>query len=402
MHDVVAKKRGWRAAIRSILGALLASSPAVATADEPPLVIAKSGWLYAGGKIDPSVQGSPMVGQMYAEFWIPKELRSPYPIVMIHGGSQTGTNFTGTPDGREGWAQYFLRRGYAVYVVDQVARGRSAHFSQSQGAVAVANLGRTEQRFVAPERSNLWPQAKLHTQWPGGGKPGDPVFDQFYASQFPSLVDFPTQQRLNRDAGIALLDKIGPAILMTHSQSGTFHWPIADARPNLVKAIVAVEPNGPPVYETEFKGAPTWFADMGKKKTWGLGEVPLTYDPPLKDGEELAFVRQDKPDAPDLVRCWQQQEPARKLPKLANVPILIVIAEASYHATYDHCTANYLTQAGVRNTMIRLEGVGIRGNGHMMMLEKNSDDIAKVMFDWLNKALSAPEWTATERPPAAR
>ena len=111
---------------------------------KPPLVIERSGYLYAGGRIDHSVEGSPMVGQMYAEFWIPKRRRSPYPVVMIHGGSQTGTNFTGTPDGREGWAQYFLRRGHAVYVVDQVARGRSAHWSQSQGPVAAANLARTE------------------------------------------------------------------------------------------------------------------------------------------------------------------------------------------------------------------------------------------------------------------
>ena len=387
MHDMADKKRGFGAALRSIFGAMLASAPAVASADEPPMVIAKSGYLYAGGKIDHAVPGAPMTGQMYAEFWIPQNLRQPYPIVMIHGGSQTGTNFTGTPDGREGWAQYFLRRGHAVYVVDQVARGRSAHFSQSQGPVAQGNLNRTEQRFVAPERFNLWPQAAKHTQWPGAGKPGDPAFEQFYASQFPSLVSFPKQQELNRDAGIALLVKIGPAILMTHSQSGTFHWPIADARPNLVKAIVAVEPNGPPVFETEFKGAPEWFADMGAKKSSGLGEVPLTYDPPLKSGEELAFVQQGKPDAPDLVRCWQQTEPARKLPKLANIPILIIVAEASYHASYDHCTANYLTQAGVRNTMIRLESRGIRGNGHMMMLEKNSDQIAALMLEWIEKTV---------------
>ena len=387
MHDMVEKKRGLGATLRSIFGAMLASAPAMANADEPPMVIAKSGYLYAGGKIDHAVSGSPTTGQMYAEFWIPQKLTQPYPIVMIHGGSQTGTNFTGTPDGREGWAQYFLRRGHAVYVVDQVARGRSAHFSQSQGPVAEGNLKRTEQRFVAPERFNLWPQAAKHTQWPGSGKPGDPAFDAFYATQFPSLLSFPRQQEINRDAGIALLDKIGPAILMTHSQSGTFHWPIADARPNLVKAIVAVEPNGPPVFETEFKGAPEWFADMGKKKTWGLGEVPLTYDPPLKPGEELAFVQQSKPDTPDLVRCWQQAEPARKLPKLANIPILIVVAEASYHASYDHCTANYLTQAGVRNTMVRLESRGIRGNGHMMMLEKNSDQIAALMLEWIEKTI---------------
>src|SRR5262245_58460479 len=114
---------------RPLFGALLACSSVLGGAhpgmtQEPPLVIARSGHLFAGGRIDHSVQGSPMVGQMYAEFQIPQNLVQPYPVVMMHGGSQTGTNFTGTPDGREGWAQYFLRRGYAVYVVDQVARGR--------------------------------------------------------------------------------------------------------------------------------------------------------------------------------------------------------------------------------------------------------------------------------------
>ena len=64
------------------------------------------------------------------------------------------------------------------------------------------------------------------------------------------------------------------------------------------------------------------------------------------------------------------------------------MSEASYHASYDHCTANWLTQAGVRNTMIRLADVGVHGNGHMMMLEKNSDDIARVMREWLIKTLS--------------
>jgi pimeloyl-ACP methyl ester carboxylesterase len=307
---------------------------------------------------------------------------------MIHGGSQTGTNFTGTPDGREGWAQYFLRRGHAVYVVDQVARGRSAHFSQSQGPVQAGNLARTEQRFVAPKRFNLWPQAKKHTQWPGSGRPGDAAFDAFYATQFPSLDSYPRQQEINRDAIVALLDEIGPAILLVHSQSGAFAWPVADARPKLVKAIVAIEPNGPPVYETEFRGAPEWFADIGARKTSGLGMVPLQYDPPLKSGEQLSFERQQKPDAPDLVRGWLQSEPARKLPNLAKVPILILVAEASYHAAYDHMTAAYLAQAGVPNDFVRLPEIGIRGNGHMMMLEKNSDQIAGVIEGWLKKTLA--------------
>jgi pimeloyl-ACP methyl ester carboxylesterase len=354
----------------------------------PPLALETFGYLYAGGKIDHAVEGSPVTGQLYAEYFIPKKQTSRFPIVMVHGGSQTGTNFTGTPNGREGWAQYFLRRGHTVYVVDQVARGRAAHFSQSQGPVQTGNLRRTEQRFVAPKRFNLWPQAARHTQWPGNGKPGDAVFDAFYATQFPSLESYPKQQEINRDAIIALLEEIGPAILLVHSQSGAFAWPVADARPKLVKAIVAIEPNGPPVYETEFKGAPDWFTDVGARKTFGLGAVPLAYDPPLKAGEQLSFVRQDRPDAPDLVRGWLQAEPARHLPNLARVPILILVAEASYHAAYDHVTAAYLKQAGVPNDFVQLPDIGIRGNGHMMMLEKNSDAIAGVIETWLKKTLA--------------
>jgi hypothetical protein len=125
------------------------------------VVIAKSGYLFAGGNIDPSLPGSPMVGQLYAEFQIPQKLLHPYPIVMIHGGSQTGTNFTGTPHGREGWAQYFLRRGYAVYVVDQVTRGRAGYWTSGYGPVSAPELDRELQRFAAPERYKLWPVVVL-------------------------------------------------------------------------------------------------------------------------------------------------------------------------------------------------------------------------------------------------
>jgi pimeloyl-ACP methyl ester carboxylesterase len=365
--------------------AALLAMPAAQAQERGPLVLAKSSYFFIGGKIDPSVDGSPTVGHMYVEYMIPQRLRHRYPVVMVHGGSQTGTNFTGTPDGREGWAHYFVRRGYAVYVVDQVARGRAANWSQAQGPVQPAALSRLEQRFVAPEKFKMWPQAHLHTQWSGEGKPGDPAFDQFYASQFPSLTSFQKQQEINPPALVALLDKIGPAILLTHSQSGAFIWPVTDARPNLVKANIAVEPNGPPVHELEFKGAPDWFADAPREKAFGLGEVPIVYDPPL-GGAKLEFVRQDKADRPDLARCWLQKEPARKLPNVAKVPMLIVVSEASYHAGYDHCTSAYLNQAGVKHTFVRLPDRGIHGNGHMMMLEKNNQAIARVMAEWVERA----------------
>jgi pimeloyl-ACP methyl ester carboxylesterase len=77
-----------------------------------------------------------------------------------------------------------------------------------------------------------------------------------------------------------------------------------------------------------------------------------------------------------------QAEPARKLPRLAGIPILILTSESSYHAPYDHCTAKYLAQAGVKNEFIRLADRGIRGNGHMMMLEKNNLEVAAFLRGW--------------------
>lgn len=243
-----------------------------------------------------------------------------------------------------------------------------------------------QRRFTAPERSNLWPQARFHAQWPGAGVAGDPVFDQFYAQNYPSLASFPRQQELNRNAGVALLDHIGPAILLTHSQSATFGWLVADARPSLVRAIVAMEPSGPPVYDNVEKGAPEWFEDGPLTKPYGLTALPLAYDPPVKDPSELKFVRQDKRDAPNLVRCWAQSEPPRTLINLRRIPVLVVQAEASYHAAYDHCTAAYLRQARVSTVrFLRLADAGIKGNGHMMMLEKNNLEIAAVVDKWLRE-----------------
>ena len=360
--------------------AMLLGCAAPAQAQE--LQIASQGYFFAGGHYVQGPDGRYMSGQAWVEYQIPARRTHPLPIVMIEGGGQSGSNFTGTPDGRDGWAQFFLRQGYAVYVMDQPGRGRSA-LRPEYGETIQRPTSWVEQQFTAPERSKLWPQARLHAQWPGTGVAGDPVFDQFYAEQLPAVASFPKQQELNRDAGAALLDRIGPAILLTHSQSGAFGWPIADARPNLVKAIVAVEPSGPPAHDVVFKGAPDWFADGPLTKPWGLTAVPLTYDG-VRDAAQLQFEPQPKAESPDLVKCWRQKQPAHQLTNLRNIPVAIFSSEASYHASYDHCTSQYLTQAGVRHDFIRLADRGIHGNGHMMMLEKNNLEIARVIADWIN------------------
>jgi pimeloyl-ACP methyl ester carboxylesterase len=354
------------------------------------LEIAREGYVFAGGKYSTDKDAKIMSGQIYAEFQIPAHQRHPYPVVFIHGGAQTGTNFTGTPDGREGWAQFFLREGYAVYVVDQAGRGRSAYLNGLYGPQTTPSLDFVQQRFTAIENYNHWPQAHLHTQWPGNGAPGDPIFDQFFASQVQAMVSFPLQQELSSDGILALLEKIGPAIVLTHSQSGAIGWPVADARPDRVKAVIAVEPSGPPFYSVENIAGPEWFRDAPEQqRPWGLSAGPLTYSPPAANPSDLAIIRQDQPDDPNVSRCWMQKPPARQLPNLQKVPILVVTSEASYHRAYDHCTVKYLEQAGVHVTWIKLADAGIHGNGHMMMLEKNNMEIAAVMSRWIEKTLSS-------------
>src|SRR5262249_8485269 len=176
-------------------------------------------------------------------------------------------------------ADCVLGEGYVVYLVDQPARGRSAWRSSVNGALQTVSVGTVERRFTAPEKFGAWPQAKRHTQWPGDGDKkglrGDPIFDAFYATQVASLASAVETQTLAQTAGAALLDRIGPAVVVTHSQAGPFGWLLADVRPSAVKAIVAVEPNGPP-----FQNAIT---GEERARPWGLADIALTYDPPARE-----------------------------------------------------------------------------------------------------------------------
>jgi pimeloyl-ACP methyl ester carboxylesterase len=390
MNDVMPKPQSNIRALM-LLAAFAATShlhaakPAKAPAAAAPVTIAKQGYFFVAGKYSSGKDGQVMSGQMYVQFQIPQHKRHRYPVIMWHGGGQTGTNFLATPDGRPGWADYFLREGYAVYVVDQPARARSGYFTDAYGPTRKPNAGAMSERFTAPELTKMYPQATLHTQWPGKGVAGDPVFDQFFASQVEDMSNLVALEDLNRNAGIALLDKIGPAILLTHSQSGPFGWELADSRPKLVKGVVAIEPNGPPFYENNVIGAPEWFKDANLGRAWGITRLPLEYNPPAAEPKDLQMTRQAKADGPNLVRCWQQDTPARQLVNLKRVPILIVVSEASYHAPYDHCTSKYLADAGVKHTFTRLPDAGIKGNGHMMMLEKNNLQIAALLKKWVEK-----------------
>jgi pimeloyl-ACP methyl ester carboxylesterase len=361
----------------------LTSVPTFSTAN-----IARQGHFYVGGKWAGKPGEEVMRGAMYVETWVPRTIRYKYPILFIQsGGGQTNVALLQTPDGRPGWAYDFVNRGYTVYMMDLPARGRSAYVPGLDGDLLPPRSGPLMEevwsngRPPSSERSS-WPQAKKQTQWPGDGpnkgKMGDPVFDYFAKTdtQSPTGKDI---ESLTADDIVELVDLIHePVILLLHSGVAPSGWLVADARPKLVKGIIAAEPVAPPIENAE-RGA------TGPGRLWGITNMPVTYDPPIKEASELQTVRQDKPDGPGLIPCWVQKEPARKLINLQGIPVLDVAGEGSYHHPFSHCVAKWLNQAGVKTTYVNLEDVGIRGNGHQFMSEKNSAEIAKFFMDWLEK-----------------
>ena len=163
-----------------------------------------------------------------------------------------------------------------------------------------------------------------------------------------------------RDGAAALLDRIGPSVLVTHSMASAFGWLAADVRWEQVRAIVAVEPLGPPF---------VLLPGIGKLR-YGLTAVEvLSYGTDEVGGEG----RQT----------------------LGDLPIAVVTAQSSGHGPADRQTAEYLRRCGARVTEMRLAELGIHGNGHAMMLEKNNADIVTAITKWITGVLGTAEHGAT-------
>jgi hypothetical protein len=350
--------------------------------------IARQGHFYVGGKWvgEPGKQN--MRGAMYVEVWVPKKIRHPYPIVFMQaGGGQTNIALLQTPDGRPGWAYDFVNQGYTVYMMDFPGRGRAGYVPGFDGDIVPPRTGELMEEVWTNGRKSTnpmrqWPTQDKYSQWVGPnpvqGKIGEPAFDYFAKTEvpFPSSAD---NEQISADAVDQLLDMINqPVILLLHSRLATSGWLVADERPKLVKAILAPEPWAPPVENHELDA-------RGPGRIWGLTNFPVHYDPPIKEASELQPVQEEKADGPGLVPCWVQKEPAHKLINMVGIPVLNVSGEASYHRPYARCVAKWLNQAGVKTEYHNLEDIGMPGNGHQMMSEKNSAQIAKFFMDWLDK-----------------
>lgn len=356
---------------------LNACSPAAVAQNaesKAPLVIAQQGSFSVGGR---TVQGAGVfdptrspggtndgqtlwVDQMYVQYQIPVDTRM-YPLVLVHGGGGTGRVWESTPDGREGYQTIFLRRGYSVYIVDFPRRGRSGQptfngpFGKLDGTQVVPNVtGKTGVQFgwtrwrIGPRYPEVFPVQQFPTDRPS--------IDQFFQSLVPTVSDDAT---VITDALVVLLDKIGPAILVTHSQSGLFGWLTAIRRPNLVKAVVSYEPGF----------------------VFPEGAVPQTIS--LFKGTMEAGTIVPAADFASLTKVPQQvvygdNIPTRPIPDLvADGRRAQVVASRLFEKA--------VNSRGGNAEILHLPDVGLHGNSHFMFSDLNNMAVADQLARFLGK-----------------
>ncbi|KAF8856534.1 alpha/beta-hydrolase [Acephala macrosclerotiorum] len=280
----------------------------VVSSQTPTETYASRTYFYAGDHYENVII---MPGQMYVEKLGPQRPALPYPPVFIPSSGQTSTNFFTAPQVAKLWPQ------------------ASLHTQACPSSTPPSHL-----RFT--------PNPLTHLQWLGTGLKNDPIFDAFFAGEIQQQANDTIVETITVLASLALLDKIGPAILVTHSHSGPYGWGIADRWPSLVKATVAIEPEGPPFVQE------------------------LVTETVASKGENLSS-------------CVMQKELARKLVNLDVIPVLVVSSEASYHAVYDYCTVGYLRQAGVGVDWLDLP----EGNAHFGFMELNNLEIVPHVEQWI-------------------
>ena len=292
-------------------------------------------------------------GPMFAEWETPEQVTRPYPIILVHGGGFQGTEWRETPDGRPGWAQRLVEAGYAIVVVDRPGHGRSPLHTDIVGPMGPPFSYEGGQQIYCPPDP-----AGRHTQWPIASDDAE-AMDQFIAGYGPLPADLAVSEDMDADRLARLLDRIGPAILLTHSASGPSGWLAADRRPGLVRAIVSVEPMGPP------------FADIPNigPLRWGLTAAPLTFDPPCASPEA---VREAEPGA-------------LRLANLGGLPIAVVTGDTSSFAPASPPIVAMLKAGGAAAELLHLPDHGVTGNGHGLIYEKNSDAALQPVLAWVER-----------------
>jgi hypothetical protein len=352
--------------VRSLMALLIApisfiaSCAVVSRNGKPgPLIIREQGSFAAGGTVvtkrgtfDPvkmSPEGQTFHGDhAYVFYQIPVNARK-LPLVLWHGIGQFSKTWETTPDGREGYQNIFLRRGFGVYVIDQPRRGNAGRSTQPITLTPVPD----EQKWFNFFRVGIWPNFFPGVQFSHDSE----ALNQYFRQMTPDTG--PIDINVTSDAVAALFNKIGPGILVTHSHSGGMGWRTAIKSRN-VRAIVSYEP--------------------GSNFIFPNGEVP----PPMPSSGgplEAAGV------------------PMSEFIKLTNIPVIIFYGDNIPEKPTAKPGQDYwrvrlamarlwrdaVNRLGGDVTLVHLPEMGIRGNTHFPFSDLNNLEIADLLTKFLKE-----------------
>ncbi len=323
------------------------------------LVIAEQGSFAVGGTvvstpgtfdaIKRNPEGQTLHGDhAYVFYQIPENARK-LPLVMWHGIGQFSKTWETTPDGREGYQNIFLRKGFGVYLIDQPRRGDAGR-STVEGTIKPTP---DEQFWFNIFRVGVWPKYFDGVQF----AQDEETLNQYFRQITPNIG--PIDISVNVDAVSSLFDRMGPGILVTHSHSGGMGWLTAVKNQN-VKAIVAYEPGSgflfpegevPPPMESS--AGPLVATGMPMEEFLALTKIPIV----IYYGDYIPV----EPDPNPGVDGWR---------------VRLAMARLWQEVVNKH---------GGDVTVVHLPDIGIKGNTHFPFSDLNNLKIAELMSEWLHE-----------------
>ena len=301
-----------------------------------PVTVAEQGSFAAGGTVveaktaydpyHPQAQGQTLHGDhAFVTYQVPEHRRA-LGLVMLHGAGQFSKTWDTTPDGRDGYRNLFLEKGYPVYLVDQPRRGDAGRSTVPGEISAEPDEGFWFGQF----RMGLWPKFNDGSQFPQD----EASMDQFFRQMTPNTA--PYDAKVNAEALVKVFEKTGDAVFLTHSQGCGVGW-LVGMKSDHVKGIAAYEP--------------------GSGFPFPKGEVPA----PIANNSFFGDLKADEVTKHPHNDYWRAAA---------------MMADAFVKAVNRH---------GGDARVVHLPDLGIRGNSHFPFAEKNNVEVAGALEAWLKE-----------------
>lgn len=284
----------------------------------------------------------------YITYQIPAKARK-LPLIFWHGIGQFSKTWETTPDGREGFNNIFLKRGFGVYLIDQPRRGNASRST----VPATINPTPDEQTWFGTFRVGIG-----YDYFPGVQFAKDEeTLNQYFRQMVPNIGGFDTEVITN--ATSKLFDKIGEGVLVTHSHSGGFGWATAVKNSN-IKAIASYEPGSGFLFPENEVPSPV---ESSAGPVAAIG-VPMSVFMKLTKIPIIIYYGDFIPEKPDPnpgADGWRaRMEMAKKWRDTVN-------------------------KYGGDVRVVHLPEIGIKGNTHFPFSDLNNVEIADLLSKWLKE-----------------